>query len=240
VSSQTSSGATEIPTLGPEAYRRWRASELGRITESLERSLMLSLVGDVAGCRLLDIGCGDGDFALELGRRGAAVTGVDMSPAMIEAARRHHAGRSEATFQVAKATELPFANGSFDVVVAMTILCFVADAAPAFREIARVLRPGGRLVIGELGKWSTWAAERRLRAWLGSPLWRRGHFRTPAELQRLAREAGLAPGPVRGAVFYPRLALAARWMRALEPRLGSATTLGAAFLGMPALKPAAS
>ena len=64
----------------------------------------------------------------------------------------------------------------------MTVLCFVQDAAPVFAEIIRVLRPSGKLMIGELGKWSSWAAARRIRAWLGSLLWRRGRFRTATEL----------------------------------------------------------
>ncbi|MDJ0947337.1 MAG: hypothetical protein QNJ94_00300 [Alphaproteobacteria bacterium] len=57
--------------------------------------------------------------------------------------------------------------------------------------MARVLRPGGRFVIGKLHKWSSWAAQRRLRAWLGSALWRRGRFRTAGELGRLAQIADL-------------------------------------------------
>ena len=73
---------------------------------------------------------------------------------------------------VGEAASIPFDLERFDVVVAVTILCFVANAAPVFRDISRVLRPGGILVIGELGKWSLWAAARRVRAWFGSPLWR--------------------------------------------------------------------
>ena len=226
-----------LPGLGPDSYAHWRASELGQVTERLERALMLDLIGDVAGKTLLDVGCGDGDFSLVLARRGAVVTGVDVSQAMIDAARKNcTAGAVTATFKLGEAHALPFEAGSFDVVVAMTILCFVDDAAPVFREIARVLRPGGKLVIGELGRWSTWAAERRMRAWLGSELWKRGHFRTPGELQRLARDAGLEPGPVRGAVFYPRCGLAARWMQGLELRIGRAITVGAAFLAVSTTK----
>ena len=121
---------------------------------------------------------------------------------------------------------------------AITILCFVDDAAPVFGEIARVLRPGGRLVIGELGKWSTWAAARRVRAWLGSRLWRRGRFWTASELSRLAEAAGLIVETVRGAIYYPRWGFAARLMSAVDPGLGRLTTAGAAFVALSAIKPA--
>jgi ubiquinone biosynthesis O-methyltransferase len=230
--------ACAIPDLGPAAYARWRASEIGAITERLERHLILELVGDVSACRVLDVGCGDGEFALELTRRGAIVTGVDASAVMIETAKdRAKQHNADIAFQVAVAEHLPFAAEQFDVVTAITILCFVEDAAPVFREIARVLQPGGRLVIGELGKWSTWAAGRRVRAWLGSRLWRQGRFRTANELRGIAEQAGLVVRGVRGAVYYPRWGLAARLLSPCDPVLGRLTTIGAAFVALLGIKP---
>jgi ubiquinone biosynthesis O-methyltransferase len=230
--------ACAIPDLGPECYARWRASEIGATTERLERQLILELVGDVGGRKVLDVGCGDGEFALALAKRGASVTGIDASVAMIDAAEcRAKQHGADVTFQVATAGQLPFPAGQFDVVTAITILCFVDDAAPVFREIARVLRPGGRLVIGELGKWSTWAAGRRVRAWLGSRLWRRGRFRTANELRELAEQAGLIVKSVRGAIYYPRWGLAVRLLSRCDPGLSRLTTLGAAFVALSADKP---
>lgn len=126
---------------------RGRASELGVITEDLQHALMLSLFGDVAGKQVLEIGCGDGKLALELARRGAQVTGIDASQAMIDAAhQRADAGGNPLDLSAAMAQSLPFPDARFDVFVAVTILCFVEDVT----EIARVLNPCGRLVIGEL------------------------------------------------------------------------------------------
>ena len=230
-----------LPGLDPQVYAKWRATELGRITEGIERRLMLELIGDVRGLRVLEVGCGDGALAVELARRGATVTGVDASERMIAAAQeRARQADVPLALHLGPAEALPFEDAQFDVVVAQTILCFVADGSPAFGEIARALKPGGRLVIGELGRWSTWAAERRVRAWLGSPLWKRGHFRTPQELTRLAKGAGLVPDPVRGAVYYPRLGLLARWMSPLDAALGRLTKIGAAFLAISARKPTRS
>jgi ubiquinone/menaquinone biosynthesis C-methylase UbiE len=233
--------ACPLPDLGPQSYARWRSSALGSITERLERQLILALVGDVKGCRVLDIGCGDGELALELKKRGATVVGIDSSSEMIAAAKaRAERENTDVSFQLAKAEKLPFPDGQFDIVTAVTILCFVDDAAPVFQEVARVLRLGGRFVIGELGKWSTWAAGRRIRAWLGSRLWRRGRFRTARELSGLAEGAGLVVGTVRGAVYYPRWGVAARVMSGFDPILGKLTTLGAGFVALAAVKPPVS
>jgi len=160
-----------MPGLGPGLYAEWRAADIGVITDRLERALILDLAGTVAGLRALDVGCGDGDLALELWERGAQVTGIDASPEMIDAARLQAKNRKAAiAFEVAAAEHLPFASEQFDIVIAITILCFVKDPAPVFREMARVLRPGGRVVIGDLGRWSSWAATRRVRAWCRSAL----------------------------------------------------------------------
>jgi ubiquinone biosynthesis O-methyltransferase len=234
------SESCDVPDLGPEIYAQWRASEIGATTERLEDQLILELLGQVSGCRVLDVGCGDGAFALELTKRGAIVTGVDASAAMIDAAKdRAKQHNAAVNFQVAMAEHLPFAAEQFDVVTAITILCFVEDSAPAFREIARVLRPGGRLVIGELGKWSTWAAGRRVRAWLGSRLWRRGRFRTANELRGLAEQAGLVVRGVRGAIYFPRWTPAARLLSPFDPALGRLTMVGAGFVALSAVKAAA-
>lgn len=227
-----------LPDLGPGLYAEWRGADIGLMTERLERALVLELAGPVAGEDALDVGCGDGDLALDLWRRGARVGGIDASAAMVmaaqERARRHAAAIA---FAIGRAERLPYAADSFDLVLAVTILCFVADARPVFGELARVLRPGGRLVIGELGRWSSWAAARRIRAWRGSALWQKARFRTRSELCRLARGAGLDVAAVRGAVFYPRLAAAARLLAPMDAALGRLTTLGAAFIALSAGKP---
>lgn len=223
--------------LDPDAYAEWRASSIGSITEALECRLVGDLLGEVAGRDVLDVGCGDGALAVALARQGGRVVAVDPSAAMIAGARRRaEEGGANILLCRAEAERLPFGSARFDRLVAITVLCFIEDAAPSFAEMARVLRPGGRLVIGELGKWSTWAASRRARSWLGSALWRAGRFRGAAELRRLATGAGLAVTAVRGAVFYPRCAAAARWMAPHDARLGARTTFGAAFVAMAAEK----
>lgn len=224
---------TEIPATLPDAYRRWRASQLGQITDTLEEELILELVGSPEGMRILDVGCGDGVLAAGLARVGAVVTGVDSDPRMLVAGRARAQRASVAVeFVEGDIRALPFTDALFDVVIAVTVLCFVPDAARALREMARMLKPGGRTVIGELGRWNLWAAKRRISAWLGPSMWSAARFRTAGELRGLVTSAGLGVTATRGAVFHPPCAAAAALLAPCDSWLGRRTTIGAAFLAV--------
>ncbi|HEY9157857.1 class I SAM-dependent methyltransferase [Candidatus Binatus sp.] len=225
--------------IGPESYETWRATSLGRITEDLEQQLIMRMAGPLKGRRILDVGCGDGALTLACWRRGASlVMGCDIDHRMIVSATaqasRH---KAEIGYTVGRTECLPFRDRSFDLVTAIALLAFVPEAQSAVGEMARVLRPGGHLVIGDLGKWSLWAASRRIRGWMGSETWREARFRTASELRELAENARLYAQPASGAIYYPQLALLAGLMAPMDPLLGQLTTVGAAFLAVKATKP---
>jgi ubiquinone biosynthesis O-methyltransferase len=223
----------------PAAYAAWRESRLGHVTDALELDFILDLTGPVRGLHVLDVGCGDGHLALALARAGAQVSGVDPDPRMLRLARcRFEEAGVTVNLAEAQAQALPFEDARFDVVVAVTVLCFVGRPEQAVAEMARVLRPGGRLMIGELGRFSTWAAWRRIRGWLGHATWRAARFRTAADLHRLAAGAGLDAQSVRGAVFYPPYGWTAAMLAPLDKWLGRRFIVGAAFLGLSATKSA--
>lgn len=107
------------------------------------------LLGEVTGLAVLEIGCGSAPCARWLATRGARVVGMDLSAAML----RHAATAAVRTgiappLVQADAAALPFAGGSFDVACsAFGAVPFVSDSAAVMREVARVLRPGGRWVF---------------------------------------------------------------------------------------------
>jgi ubiquinone/menaquinone biosynthesis C-methylase UbiE len=231
-------GLVTEPVVAAQTYAQWRATTLGKITERVETSVVVDLAGPLRGKRVLDVGTGDGTYAIEAAERGAIVTALDLEREMLDAAQARAASRGvEVTLQQGRAEQLPFEDASFDVVIAVTVLCFVPDAQRAVGEMARVLVPGGRVVLGELGRFSVWAAERRVRGWLGASTWRRAQFWSRSELAALARGAGLHAANVRGSVFFPPSGVAARLVAPVDPLLTRLHAPGAAFLALAADKP---
>lgn len=217
--------------LRPQDYRRWRERRLGAMTEALEQSLVFQMAGDLDSLRVLDIGTGDGAYAIAAARTGARVVALDRDFEMLRAARWRAADANvNLLFVQADARQLPFADRTFDRVFAITALCFDAGPSVAVREMARVLAPGGRLILGELGAYSVWAFWRRLRAAFGAAFWRGAVFRSPAELRVLVSAAGLSAGPARGAIYYPPLTPLAHLMLPVDRLLSALTAIGAAFL----------
>lgn len=186
---------------------------------------------------MLDAGSGDGSYGIEAAVRGARAVAIDTDEGMIAAARRRASARAVGVRLAAASIEaMPFRDASFDLVLVVTALCFVRDPHAALREIGRVLVPGGRVVIGELGRWSFWSAGRRIRGWRGHPTWRRVRFWSRRDLRALVESAGLRFAAVRGGVHYPPSALAARALYPVDRFLGRLHAPGAAFVAVAAWK----
>lgn len=114
------------------------------------RRAMLGLAGDVDGRVVVDSCCGTGDVAFEFARAGAHVVGVDFTPEMLtRAARKRPDGREEPVFAHGDALSLPVGDAVADVCTNAFGIRNVADRRKGVREMRRVLRPGGTLLILE-------------------------------------------------------------------------------------------
>ena len=132
-----------------EAYERWAPlypADAGNELMRLEQRAMTRLLPEVAGLDAVDVGCGSGRYLRLLRARGARrCLGVDPARAMLERCRglpAHLAG--------ARLPSLPLLRATFDVAVCGLVLGHVEDLEAALREIARVLRPGGRLLYSDV------------------------------------------------------------------------------------------
>jgi SAM-dependent methyltransferase len=135
----------------PEAVRREYASEAGLLgrraayretTGPDAREVAFEAVAEMRPRRVLEVGCGPGELAARIQSALAAeVRAIDISPRMVELTRERGVDA-----EVGDVQDLPFADASFDCAVAAWMLYHVADLDRALSELARVLRPGGRLV----------------------------------------------------------------------------------------------
>jgi SAM-dependent methyltransferase len=117
-------------------------SELWGAFSSPVHDALIAATGIAQGSRVLDVGCGAGQFLAALRAHGADASGVDPAAGMRELAR--HTG---VEVRNGDAEHLPFSAASFDVVLAVNALQFADDTTAALREFARVLVPGGRIGV---------------------------------------------------------------------------------------------
>jgi SAM-dependent methyltransferase len=116
----------------------------------LEEPATLALLGDVSGKDVLDAACGTGRYAVQLAQAGARVCGLDPSPEMLARARcKCDAAGTAVAWREGELYALPYADASFDAAVCALALCHVPDLRKAVAELARVLRPGGKLVLSD-------------------------------------------------------------------------------------------
>jgi len=135
-------------------YERERHHGYHALLDELELDIALPLA---SGREVLEVGCGTGLILERLALVAKRAEGIDLSPGMLEKARSRGLSVKEAS-----ATALPFADGSFDTVVSFKVLAHVPDIAGALAEMARVCRPGGRVLAELYNPWSLRYAAKRL------------------------------------------------------------------------------
>jgi SAM-dependent methyltransferase len=132
----------------------WIAGDFGVVAKTISAAAedFIAALNIPPGARVLDIACGTGNTALPLARRGCIVTGVDIAPNLLEQARARAAAEGLAiTFDEGDAEALPYGDATFDAVTTMFGAMFAPRPELVASEMARVLRPGGLLAMGNWG-----------------------------------------------------------------------------------------
>lgn len=172
-------------SLNAVAYDRWFDGPWGRYAFEVESDVVLDSAGPWSGdVSVLDVGCGTGRLSARLEALGAIVVGLDLDPDMLVIASTRTSGR----LILGDAHHIPVGDATFDRVVAVTLCEFTDELAGVFAELARVTRPGGRIVVGSLNPRSPWG----WRYWrqLRRPPWTGAHFLSRPQLLALARPFG--------------------------------------------------
>jgi len=131
----------------------WENGDFTRIAEGMRESgsALVAQLGITRGLKVLDLGCGDGNTAIPEARLGADVLGVDIAPYLLEAGRKraNSEGLTNCTFMEGDAADLnQLKDHSFDLVVTIFGAMFAPNPLNVAKELVRVTRPGGRIVMG--------------------------------------------------------------------------------------------
>jgi SAM-dependent methyltransferase len=222
--------------MDPASYDAWYGTPFGSLCHRLERDALFSLARFSPGDMVLDAGCGTGVFLSELKNIGLKPAGLDRDAAMLGFAAKKTGPGSMLVRGVVGS--LPFKSSSFDKALSVCTLEFVTEPDKPLREMGRVLRPGGMLLLGFLNNNSAWARLRMEKAKDPSSVWHGVRFLGLAEITGLAERCGLRPRGFRGAVHFPpgSEGMAIDAIEALEEEGGTRSPFTAAFIAAAFLK----
>jgi ubiquinone/menaquinone biosynthesis C-methylase UbiE len=183
----------------PEKYDQWFETPIGSLVRKYESELMLDFLKPAPGEIVLDAGCGTGVFTRDIISSGSKVVGFDISFPMLRRAAEKFRG---SPFRAVRGdiSTLPFRAESFDKVISITALEFIAEAKSAVAELFRVTRRGGVVVVATLNSRSPWAARRREEARKGHSIFSKAILRSPDDLLSLSPVEGV----VRTAIHFDK------------------------------------
>ena len=214
MSAATNIDTAELAKFEALAHQYWDAAGPLHTLHALNplRAAFVAARASLAGAAVADVGCGGGLLAEALTRHAARVTGVDLSPTMIEVAKLHAAsGQLQIDYRLQSAAALAdSAPGQFAVVCCMELAEHVPDPDELVASLARLLRPGGSLIVATINRTprafltAIVAAEYLLRL-VPRGTHEYARLLRPAELARAARRAGLTLREISGVDYDPWL-----------------------------------
>lgn len=169
----------------PDRYDDWFTTPIGKLVKEYEGAVINEFLQPAPGEKILDAGCGSGIFTLDILATGAHVVGLEISLAMLAGARNKTAAYPFLGVQ-GDIISLPFQKESFDKVVSVTALEFIEDATGAVKEMFRVTRSGGVVVVATLNSLSPWAFRRSVKVKKEPEhVLKNAFFRSPEELRKI-------------------------------------------------------
>lgn len=170
-------------------YDEWYDGKIGKFADEVETRLAFDMFLPRRGSRVLDVGCGTGNFSIKLAGYGCHVTGVDLSEKMLEIAKsKAKREKRDITFLPMDVYHLKFPDGYFDDVFSMAAFEFIKKPKKAYNEMFRVLKPGGRLLIGTINPESRWGDMYKSDGFQKNSVFKHAMFITLQQLTDLDKE----------------------------------------------------
>ncbi|MFW5647886.1 MAG: class I SAM-dependent methyltransferase [Candidatus Alkaliphilus sp. MAG34] len=176
-------------------YDQWYESKLGRFADEVETKLAFSLFKPIPGMKILDVGCGTGNFSIKLVEKGCRVVGIDISEEMLEKAREKAKLKNlDIDFLNMDAYSMNFPDENFDGVFSMAAFEFFNEPQKVYDEMYRVLKQNGYLLIGTINRQSKWGKFYISKSSRENSIFRYAHFKSLDDLKSLNREKVIDSG----------------------------------------------
>lgn len=180
-------------------YDAWYLTPIGSYVDATEKELVFSLWQTKQGL-VLDLGCGTGNYTMALAKQRIKMVGLDKSVSMLKLARRK---LPHTPFVRSDVIYLPFKNETFTGVISITLFEFLSHPQKAIKEIYRVLKPQGEVLIGTMNAISLWFICKRIKSLFVETAYRYARFYTPRGLKSLLSQAGFVHIETRGVIYLP-------------------------------------
>ena len=161
-------------------YDKWFETPEGKIVKKFELKVLTEFIEPAKGKTMLEVGIGTGLFAMEFKKMGMSISGVDPSEEMLKIAESRGFAVKQGIGE-----KIPFDDNSFDTVLAMTSMEFSKTPDQFVKEMKRVAKPNGTVIVAVLNLLSLYGIERRIRGIFEKSVFTGAHFYTFWELKKL-------------------------------------------------------
>lgn len=171
------------------SYDSWYKTKLGGFIDQVETECAFKLFKVKKGMKILDVGCGTGNFSIKLAKMGCKVIGIDISEEMLNIAKEK--AKKEALdiqFYKMDVYDLKFEDEYFDGVFSMAAFEFIKEPDKALNEIFRVIKKGGQILVGTINKDSKWGELYLSEEFQKKTVFKYADFKTLDDLTKLKSE----------------------------------------------------
>lgn len=174
-----------------ENYDQWYKTIIGRHADQVETNCAFQLFEVRPGMRILDVGCGTGNFCIKLAHKGALITGIDLSEKMLTIAQKK-AEKEKVDIEFIKmdCQNLQFPDNFFEGVISMATVEFIYNPQKMIAEMFRVCKNRGQILIGTINRESDWGRLYQDPEYLKNvPVFKNAYFKSPEDLIKFRKDA---------------------------------------------------